>query len=151
MRARMSRNLSTLFKKCTANLYARLDFSDKLAQLEIPKGVINCVMIHSPDILELNPLEVAEAYFQLIGLGLTKTAAATIASLDYPDREREDALSIIARNYHTTRLSPGYSHITPHPILFMRHKKVAGYSEARLAFKALLDYEEEVLRNAWLS
>jgi hypothetical protein len=142
----VSRTLSEALERCTDHLFARINLSGKLAQLEIPRKVIDCVMICSPDIGELKPLDVAEAYFQLLKLGLTKTAAATIASLDYPGRERENTLGLIARKYHTIKSAYGYSRLSPSPILLIRHEKVVQYPEARLALNALLDYEEEVLQ-----
>ena len=151
MKAEVSRNISDdeLIERCAANVLARVRISCKLAQLEIPKKVIDCVMIRCQDIGDLNPGEIAESYFQLLDLGLTKTAAAAIAASDYIERGREEALELIARNYHRTKSAYGYPDIRAlDPVTLRRYKKIANYPEARLALIAVSDYEEEVYKDS---
>jgi len=147
MRAEVGRNISEdeLLERCAANTVKKTGVLDKLIQLEIPSNVVYWVMIYCQDVGDLNPRHIAESYFKLLGLGLTKTAAATIAASEYVGRGREEALELIARNYHTIKSAHGYSNFrTLDPITRMRYKKITGYPEARLALMAISDYEEAV-------
>ena len=126
------------------SLIKKIRKCDQLIEDGGPEKVATFFMFKNPDFLDLKTRDIYYTYQYAISRGVTKTAAAVIASTDYFGRGGEGALDLIISNYFTQRALYGCSTnlLDIDFLRAIRYKKLYRFPEARLAFSAIGDFED---------
>ncbi len=127
-----------------SELIKKIRKCEQLIEDGVPEKVATFFMFKNPDFLDLKTRDIYYTYQYAISRGVTKTAAAVIASTDYFGRGGEGALDLIISNYFTQRALYGCSTnlLDIDFLRAIRYKKLYRFPEARLAFSAIGDFED---------